>query len=397
MSKTVELRQQRAALIEQNRALLDKAEAAKRDLTAEETQEFARRMTEVDQLLARIEREERQFALEAALTQTTGRPPTGPPFPTGPVAPAAGDGHAEYRSAFWGAFRRGFQVLSDTEVRSLSVGVNVAGGFLVPDDFERRLVELLTAQNVMRAAATVVTTSHDRQIPVETGKGTAHWAAEGTIAPESDPAFGQRLLTAHKISTLILISTELLQDSAFDIEGYVSRLFAHRIGEREEAAFVAGTGVNQPRGIILDAPTGVTAAAAAAITADELIRLFHAVPVPYRARGSWLLNDATILAVRLLKETSGQYIWQPGLQAGQPDRLLGRPVLASAAMPTMAAGARSVIFGDLTSYWIGDRKGRTMQRLTEAYATSGQVGFLGTQRVDGLLIQPDAVRRLVHP
>jgi len=160
---------------------------------------------------------------------------------------------------------------------------------------------------------------------------------------------------------------------------------------------VAGDGNGKPRGIILDAPVGLTAASATAIAADEVIKLFHSLPRPYRSRATWLMSDNTAMQLRLLKDSNGQYLWQPGLQAGQPDRLLGRPVAISNAMPGIEAGARSILFGDLSYYWVAERQGRVLQILREKYADTGRVGFRMYQRVDGVLVLPDAVRVLEHP
>ena len=139
---------------------------------------------------------------------------------------------------------------------------------------------------------------------------------------------------------------------------------------------------------------GVTAASATAITADELIDLYYSLKTPYRKNAVWILNDATVKAIRKLKDNSGQYLWQPSLTEGTPDKLLGRPVYTSAYMPTAAAGAKTIAFGDFKYYWIADRQGRSFRRLNELYATTGQVGFLGSQRVDGKLILSEAVKVL---
>ena len=196
---------------------------------------------------------------------------------------------------------------------------------------------------------------------------------------------------------MIKVSEELLNDSVFDLEGYISREFARRIGAREEEAFFTGDGTGKPTGILAaagGADVGVTAAGAAAITADELIDLFYSLKSPYRKNAVWLLNDSTVKAVRKLKDNQGQYLWQPSLTAGTPDMILGRPVRTSTYMPAVAAGEKSVAFGDFGYYWIADRQGRSFKRLNELYAATGQVGFLASQRVDGKLILPEAVKVL---
>ena len=195
------------------------------------------------------------------------------------------------------------------------------------------------------------------------------------------------------------ISEELLNDSVFDLESYIAREFARRIGTKEEEAFFTGDGTGKPLGILAasgGAETGVTAASATAVTADELIDLFYSLKSPYRKNAVWVLNDSTIKAIRKLKDNNGQYLWQPSLVAGTPDTILGRPVKTSAYMPAIAAGAKTIAFGDFSYYWIADRQGRSFKRLNELYAANGQVGFLGSQRVDGKMILPEAVKVLVQ-
>ncbi len=228
-------------------------------------------------------------------------------------------------------------------------------------------------------------------------KGTASWIEEGGAFPESDDTFGQVTIGAYKLGTMIKVSEELLNDSVFDLESYIAREFARRIGAKEEEAFFTGDDTGKPLGVLADkggAEVGVTAASATGITADELLDLYYSLFSPYRKKAVWVVNDSTIKAIRKLKDNNGQYLWQPGLIANAPDTILGRPVKTSAFMPSIAAGAKSIIFGDFNYYWIADRQGRTFKRLNELFATTGQVGFLASQRVDGRLILPEALKVL---
>ena len=232
-----------------------------------------------------------------------------------------------------------------------------------------------------------------------TSHGSAAWLDEEDALTESDEVFGQTSLSAYKLGTFLKVSDELLNDSVFDLPSYISTEFARRIGAKEEEAFFTGDGSGKPLGILAaagGAQTGVTAASATAVTADELIDLFYSLKSPYRRNAVWVLNDATIKAVRKLKDGNGQYLWQPSLVSGTPDTLLGRPVKTSAYMPVVAAGAKSIAFGDFGYYWIADRQGRSFKRLNELYAATGQVGFLASQRVDGKLILPEAVKVLAQ-
>ena len=216
---------------------------------------------------------------------------------------------------------------------------------------------------------------------------------------DSDDSFGQVTIGSFKLGTTIKVSEELINDSVFPLEAYISKEFARRIGSREEESFFTGDGNGKPLGFLAakgGAEVGVTAASATAITADEIIDLYYSLKTPYRKNAVWILNDATVKAVRKLKDSTGQYLWQPSLTEGTPDKLLGRPVYTSAYMPTAAAGAKTIAFGDFKYYWIADRQGRSFRRLNELYAATGQVGFLGSQRVDGKLILSEAVKVLAQ-
>ena len=342
-----------------------------------------------------IDRLERQQALDAELNKPVNTPITGRPA-TGSGEEKTGRASAEYRRSFWNVMRSkmpGHEILN-----SLQVGTDSEGGYLVPGEYERTLVEALEEQNIFRSLAHVIqTSSGDRKIPVVATKGTASWVDEEGAIPESDDAFSQVSIGAYKLGTMIKVSEELINDSVFDLEAYIAREFARRIGNKEEEAFFTGDGSGKPLGVLAEnggAEVGVTAASATAITADELIDLFYSLKAPYRKNAVWLLNDSTIKAIRKLKDNNQQYLWQPGLTAGAPDTLLGRPVRTSAFMPALAAGSKSVLFGDLSYYWVADRQGRSFRRLGELFAPTGQVGFLATQRVDGKLILPEAVKVL---
>ena len=142
------------------------------------------------------------------------------------------------------------------------------------------------------------------------------------------------------------------------------------------------------------AQVGVTAASTSAITADEIIDLFYSLGAPYRKKAVWVVNDATVKSIRKLKDGNGNYLWQPALTSDTPDTLLGRPVYTSSAVPTIASGKKVIAFGDFNYYWIADRQGRVFKKLSELYATTDQTGFVATQRVDGKLILPEAIKVL---
>lgn len=393
MSMILELRAKRAKAWDAAKAFLDSRRGADGLLSAEDVAAYEKMEADVVSFGKEIDRLERQQALDAELARPVNTPITGKPAaPSGEEK--TGRASAEYRSSFWNAMRS--KVPSHEVMNALQVGTDSEGGYLVPDEFERTLVEALEEQNIFRTLAHVIqTSSGDRKIPVVASKGSASWVDEEGAIPESDDKFGQVSIGAYKLGTMIKVSEELLNDSVFDLEAYISREFARRIGNREEEAFFTGDGTGKPLGVLAEAggaEVGVAANAVAAFTADEVFDLFYSLKAPYRRSAVFVMNDATVKALRKLKDNNGQYLWQPSLTAGAPDTLLNRPVYTSAFMPTLEAGAKAVLFGDLSYYWVADRQGRSFRRLGELYAPTGQVGFLATQRVDGKLILPEAVK-----
>ena len=342
-----------------------------------------------------IARLERQEALEAELNKPVNMPLTGKPNIPG-METKTGRASDDYKKAFWNVMRS--KNPRHDVLNSLSVGTDSEGGYLVPDEFERTLIQTLEEENVFRKLAKIIqTSSGDRKIPVVVTKGTAAWLDEGEEFDESDSVFGQTSIGAYKLGTMIKVSDELLNDSVFNLESYISTEFARRIGAKEEEAFLVGDADGKPTGIFNatgGAQLGITAGSATAITADEIIDLVYSLKAPYRKNAVFLMNDATVKAIRKLKDGQGQYLWQPSLTAGTPDTLLNRPVYTSGYAPIIEAGAKTIAFGDFGYYWIADRQGRSFKRLNELFATTGQVGFLASQRVDGKLILPEAVKIL---
>ena len=398
MSKILELREKRAKAWDAAKQFLDAKRGADGMLSEEDTATYDKMEQDVMNLGKEIERLERQAAIDAELSKATSTPLTGKPGAKMGKDEVEKTGRAsvEYKGSFWNAMR--VKAPMPSVLNALQEGTDSEGGYLVPDEFERTLVEALEEENVFRTLAHVIkTSSGDRKIPVVASKGTASWVDEEGAYTESDDAFSQVSIGAYKLGTMIKVSEELLADSVFDLEAYISKEFARRIGAREEESFFNGDGKGKPLGILAaagGAEVGVTAASATAITADEVIDLFYSLKAPYRKNAVWVLNDATVKQIRKLKDSTGQYLWQPSLVAGTPDTILGRPVKTSAFMPTTAAGAKTIAFGDFKYYWIADRQGRTFKKLSELYAANGQVGFMGTQRVDGKLILPEAIKVL---
>lgn len=398
MNRILELREKRAKAWEATKAFLDTKRGADGLVSTEDTAIYDKMEADVVALGREIDRLEKQETLDRELSKPLNMPLTGKPTFPG-METRNGRASDEYRKAFWNAMRtRAGEGLDPVIRNALQIGTDTEGGYLVPDEFERTLVEALNDENIFRRLANVITTSSgDRKIPVVASKGTASWIDEEGAIPESDDSFGQVSIGAYKLGTMIKVSEELLNDSVFNLETYISKEFARRIGNKEEDAFFTGDGSGKPTGILAatgGAQLGVTAASATAISIDEVLDLFYSLKASYRNKAVFVMNDATVKAIRKLKDGQGQYLWQPSLQAGTPDTILNRPLYTSAYVPTIAATAKSIIFGDFGYYWVADRQGRVFKRLNELYAATGQVGFVATQRVDGKLILPEAIKVL---
>lgn len=398
MNKILELREKRAKAWDATKAFLDTKRGTDGLISAEDEATYNKMEADVIALGKEIDRLEKQAILDAELNAPMANPLTGKPA-NPKLEGKTGRATDEYRKAFWNAMRtRAGEGLDPTVKNALKIGTDSEGGYLVPDEFERTLVEALEDENIFRRLANVITTaSGDRKIPVVASKGTASWIDEEGTIPESDDSFGQVSIGAYKLGTMIKVSEELLNDSVFQLEPYISREFARRIGNKEEEAFFIGDGSGKPTGILAatgGAQLGVTTAGATAITLDEVLDLFYSLKAPYRNKSVFIMNDSTVKAIRKLKDGQGQYLWQPSIQAGTPDTILNRPLYTSSYVPNIEAGAKTIAFGDFSYYWVADRQGRVFKRLNELFAVTGQVGFVATQRVDGKLILPEAIKVL---
>lgn len=388
-----ELRSKRAKLWEGTKAFLETHRRENGTLSAEDDATYAKMEQEISDLGREISRLERQEAMDAELNKPVNTPITTRP---GAAKEETKTGRASdaYRKNFWNAMRSKTPDRSITD--ALQIGTDSEGGYLIPDEFERTLLSGLEENNIFRTLANIIqTTSGDRKIPIVASHGSAAWVDEEGAYSESDDAFAQITLGAYKLGTMMKVSDELLNDSVFDLENYLSGEFARRIGNAEEDAFINGDGVGKPTGILAakgGAEIGVTTSSGTAFTADDLINLYHSLLTPYRKKAVWLMNDSTVQFIRKLKDSNGQYLWQPSLVAGTPNTILGCPVMVSRYMPEIGAGNKAVAFGDFSYFWIADRQGRSFMRLNELFAAHGQVGFRGSQRVDGKLILPEAIK-----
>jgi HK97 family phage major capsid protein len=389
MSTILNLRDKRANAWEKAKTFLDASRDENGLVSPENSARYEAMEKDILALGEEITRLERQAALDAEMSA-----PTSTPIVNAPVKATSemkeGRATDEYKRDFFDALR------GRPITNLLQTKTDADGGFTVPIEFERQIVAALDENNIIRHLAKVVTTAAPRKIPMAGTPSVASWVDEAASIPESTVTFGQKSLDAYKLTNLIKISMELLQDSMFDLSSYIATEIARAFAAAEEEAFAVGNGVGKPTGIFTaDGGTlGVTAASATAITFDELIALVYKLKTPYRSKAVFLMNDSTISMIRKLKDANSQYLWQVGLQVGQPDRLLGYPVYTSPYVPALGAGALTVAFGDLSNFWIADRAGRTVQRLNELYAQNGLVGYVASQRVDGKVILSEGIQLL---
>lgn len=389
-----ELREKRAKAWDTARDFLDSKRQANGTLSEEDSKTYDALEKQIVDLGKEIQRLERQAEIEAEMNKATSTPILGNPGAVNSEPEKTGTASDTYRNAFWNSIRNRNWIDVHND---LQIGTDTEGGYLVPDEFERKLVDALQEESIFRQMATIIKTSNgDRKIPIVTSKGEAVWMDEEEQYTLSDDAFGQASLSAYKLGTAIKISEELLNDSVFDLPSYIAKEFARRIGAKEEEAFFVGDGKGKPTGIFNvtgGAQDGVTAASAT-ISFDDVMELFYSLRSSYRKKAVWVLNDSTVKALRKLKDSTGNYIWQPSVSAGVPDTILNRPYKTSSYVPEVKAGNKCMAFGDFSYYWIADRQGRSFKRLNELFAMTGQVGFLASQRLDGKLILPEAVKTL---
>jgi len=334
-----------------------------------------------------IERMERQAILDAQLLQPTTTPITN--TPNGCVgAEKTGRASDAYREAMLRALRSKFQRVDN----ALIEGTDASGGYLVPEEYDHRLIDVLHEENVLRPLATTITTSGEHKINITATKPAAAWIDEGAALTFGGATFAQMILDAHKLHVAVKVSEELLYDNAFNLEHYLITEFGKALGDKEEEAFLLGDGAHKPTGLLAEASALETEDAK--IKADELISLVYALKRPYRKNAAFIANDQTLAAIRKLKDANGVYLWQPSYQMGEPDRIFGYPVYTTPYMPIVEAGKIVLAFGDYSYYNIGDRGVRSMQVLKELFAEHGMVGFVMKERVDGKLVQKEAVQVL---
>ena len=358
-------------------------------LSEEDAKTYAQMEKKVQDYGAEIERMEAISAMDAQLSKPTSTPITEKPMSGTSVndqKPKTGRASDEYRKGMLTALRTNFRQVSNV----LQEGVDADGGYLVPEEYDRRLIQTLSEENIMRRLGNVITTSGEHKINIAATKPAAAWIEEGGALQFSDATFAQILLDAHKLHVAIKVTEELLYDSAFNLESYIIEQFGKALANAEEDAFFNGTGVGQPLGLFAEVGGGhVAGTLSAALKADDVLGLIYDLKRPYRKNASFIMNDKTVAQIRKFKDNNGAYIWQPSYQAGEPDRILGYSVHTSEYVPENA-----IAFGDYSYYNIGDRGTRSFKQLTELFAGNDMIGYVAKERVDGKLILPEAVQIL---
>ena len=356
-------------------------------LSAEDSKAYAEMEKKIKDYSAEIERMEQMDAMEKEMNKPVNTPIVAKPMTAdGNEKPKMGRASDEYKNGMLTALRTNFRQVSDI----LQEGVDADGGYLVPEEYDSRLIDTLEEENIMRKLGRVITTSGEHKINIAATKPAAAWVEEGGALTFGDATFNQILLDAHKLHVAIKVTEELLYDNAFGLENYIIDQFGKALANAEEDAFLNGTGVGQPLGLFAKTGGGTTAETlTAALKADDILNLIYALKRPYRKNASFIINDKNLAVIRKLKDNNGAYMWQPSYQAGEPDKILGYDVHTSAYAPEDA-----IAFGDYSYYNIGDRGTRSFKQLTELFAGNGMIGYVAKERVDGKLILPEAVQIL---
>ncbi|MFI8297291.1 phage major capsid protein [Streptomyces nigra] len=379
----------------QNRAATDA------ELSAEDRSAWDAALADVERLSADIEREERHARLSSVdysqvidATKDADEERHGGPDKAEAYANAwrswVREGTTELSSEERTALRSGW--VDGKELRAQGVATGAAGGYLVPAPFRAKLIEAQKFYSSMRDVAEVITTETGATLPWPTNDDTANVGAilaENSQVTEQDATLGTNDIGAYMYtSKLVRVSLQLLNDNAFDLESWLAGVLGRRIGRAQNQHFTTGTGTAQPEGVQTNAVIGKTGTTGqtTSVTYDDLIDLIHSVDPAYRnsGRAQFMLNDTTLAAARKLKDGQNRPLWEPSIQVGTPDGLLGYGYTINQDMPVMAANAKSILFGDFyAGYLIRDVQDVQLLRLAERYADYLQVGFLAFARTDG--------------
>jgi HK97 family phage major capsid protein len=423
------MRDQRLSSWEQMKSLRGKAFEEKRDMTGEEERQWKEwddEITRIDTTVQEIEAQElRAAAFEQATTRVLGQPAVAGVDPGAPAgaAPAMSyeQENEEFRKLVAPHVRAGegldFHWPTTVERRMLTRGgietrALADASVPMPTSFIHQLYTyLVDTSSIRQAGATVISTQTGESIlvPRSTAEGAAVWVAEAAALTASDPTLSSITLGSHKAGKLIQVSKELATDVGFDLVGYLAQSSGRNLGILTNAGYVSGTGTTQPLGILGQATVGVTGTAGAGglvglptatggdVGFDWFWDLYHSIIPQYRPRASWMMNDATIKYARKLKDTLGRYIWEPSLQAGVPDTVMGHSVYANPAFPVFGANNTPIAFGDFSAYYIRDVTPLRFERSDEYAFNTDQISFRALMRTDGNLVDVNAVKTYLCP
>ncbi len=414
MRSILELRKQRAKLIHDAREILKKADEEKRELTAEERGNYDTAFGDATKLKDRIDVEERQLAAELDLERSVD------PDPPKPGSDGDGDGDGgpkkkvnrratpEYRAAFNAYLLGGHRGVGAEEQRAIQADDDVKAGYLVADEaFSSGLIKFLDDEVFIRQAAHVeppLTTAKSLGVPsLDTDVADADWTGEITAVTEDTAlAVGKREFNPSLLSKLVKVSNKLLRLTSGGAGSLVLQRLGYKMAVTQEKAFLLGTGANQPLGVFIASANGIPTSRDMAtdnttteIKADNLRRVKASLKPGHRMRSKWMFHTDAVLNLTLLKYADGKYIWTEGLRVGEPDRLLGLPIMESQFVPnTFTAGLYVGILANWEFYWIVDALDVQVQRLDELYAGTNQVGFIGRMESDGMPVLAEAFARV---
>ncbi|HCF6247005.1 phage major capsid protein [Pseudomonas aeruginosa] len=316
---------------------------------------------------------------------------------------------SEHKAAFMQFVRKGIDTgLGELQAKALQIGVDADGGYAVPEELDRNIIELLRDESPMRQVCNqIFVGTPDYKRLANLGGAGSGWVGETAPRPEtSTPTLAQISAVMGELYANPQATQTSLDDMFFDVEGWLNSEVGREFSEKEGAAFLLGDGVNKPKGLLAypfavagdkTRPYGtlqrLVSGNAAAFSGDNLIDLVQAVKAGYRRAGTWMMNNLTVAYVRKLKDSEGNYLWRPGLEVGQPSSLLGYGITENEDMPDIAADANALAFGDFKrAYTIVDRIGTRVLR--DPYTNKPYVGFYTTKRVGGMLVDSQAVKVL---
>lgn len=375
----------RAKLLKDMRALLDSA--GDTGLTAEKEQQYNRIEEDYEALDKQIKAMQKVNAEEEALKNAINNPIVG-----------GASASTKEKSAIAALMSYIKGETPDKWRNALVTSTGADGGYIVPVEYQRTVIEKLNELGKTRSVSNVITTSSERNIPVEGDAPAFAWVDEGGAYAETSTTFGNVTLGAWKLGGIIKVSEEILQDTMIDLESYLASKIALGIDKGEAPAFATGDGVKKPTGYATGLTAAVTLASSTGITGDEIIDIFYSLKPAYRSRAVWRIEDSWMKAIRKLKDNNGNYIYAPALVNGDRDTILGRPVVPDQNLPAVGSLSSNVIvFGDFGYYTIADRAGLEIQRLNEKYADTGFIGFKVSKRVDAKRALDEAFTAAVTP